>query len=672
MISDRVELSRAGRTMPDGSFPVRDVEDLALGLVASARVSDSDRFAVLTHLGRSSRDLGLTAATFRRMAARVPEIGDAVEALWDEARHPRGRDGKWIEVGGRVRVYNGPKRIGSGRVVSFDDSGVLVKIRGAVETFRSSQLEVLAAKASIAPPSPASPSTEMYVREVDWAKTKRVNWGGLTYDVVEVLHGDYGAIRGVRIRESGHPTHRVLTLWAEDRVSPGNAWYDDVAFDPGDIAAIREAVAAAAPAVEDVRKAAYSWDAASLTDTGDLSGPSQKVWRGYEAMRSAGASVDSAVERMLNEQYGPETRVLHDIGSNKAELGSDKLSRQMDTLREYYARAAGLIGPDESILDRRMAMMAEDGWDWSGIRAWDQRVKDALPAPIQEWYDDQISGIRDQMLETNKLRRERVVARRALTRRLLEEAGVSFGVGKSPAAAVKRQYRPVGFSETEKELLFTQIKSGLSLMPTHLIERIWSDRSRFSVTRKGRPARSSTTLYAHPRIDASTVLHEEHHGLEFVSPLVRTMAWAALSDAITTTDGSGQRKWRKGSRLGKKAGDRYRLTGLKTLSGGSDYAPDEVAFEDEFADPYVGKVYDQGAIYTWGRPQAAHRTIPPWQNGQTNYEILTMTAEAVFGDRSDIPSVEIGGDHAIGVLERSRTLREWYIGMVLTTQAVGA
>lgn len=75
------------------------------------------------------------------LGALVAGLGDDVEAAgahldalgrhWDPLKHPRGRDGKFIEVGGQVRVFDalrGGNILGLGTVEKIDNAGIHVKM----------------------------------------------------------------------------------------------------------------------------------------------------------------------------------------------------------------------------------------------------------------------------------------------------------------------------------------------------------------------------------------------------------------------------------------------------------------------------------------------------------------------------------------------------------------
>lgn len=95
--------------------------------------------------------------------------GDWVHAIkkavlsWDPSKHPRGRDGRFIEVGDMVAVFQGPggPQIGTGRVVGghlADDGRFFIAVESAVddktEWYRPKQIEQIKPKAVLRPVVP--------------------------------------------------------------------------------------------------------------------------------------------------------------------------------------------------------------------------------------------------------------------------------------------------------------------------------------------------------------------------------------------------------------------------------------------------------------------------------------------------------------------------------------
>lgn len=82
---------------------------------------------------------------------------------WNPAKHPRGRDGKFIEVGDKVKVFSSPTspQIDSGTVVAghhAKDGRFFVAVRsasdGKVKWYRPKQIEAMNPKADLAPAIP--------------------------------------------------------------------------------------------------------------------------------------------------------------------------------------------------------------------------------------------------------------------------------------------------------------------------------------------------------------------------------------------------------------------------------------------------------------------------------------------------------------------------------------
>lgn len=116
--AERDALAAKGHALPDGSFPIRNKADIQNAIHAMGRAGgDLPKgkkkgavHRVKRHIVKRARALnamdalpeswGITAAGAFRRGER------AVGGLWNEALHPRGRDGKWIENGGSVNVFD--------------------------------------------------------------------------------------------------------------------------------------------------------------------------------------------------------------------------------------------------------------------------------------------------------------------------------------------------------------------------------------------------------------------------------------------------------------------------------------------------------------------------------------------------------------------------------------
>lgn len=156
--AELIDAAETGRATPDGTFPVDDVDDLLRGLTAAGRIEPDRLFPVLTHLFRRGDEIGITASTIRRMADSVDNVADVVGRLWNEDLHPRGRDGKFIEVGAFVHIVdsNGTPT-SSGRIVDFGDGSVEVRdAEGNTRQVKSREIKTVTTKASLGEPSSSS------------------------------------------------------------------------------------------------------------------------------------------------------------------------------------------------------------------------------------------------------------------------------------------------------------------------------------------------------------------------------------------------------------------------------------------------------------------------------------------------------------------------------------
>lgn len=88
----RQEAAKKGWALPDGSYPIKDKADWHKAKQALGRAKN--RSAVVRHLRKRAKALGIPKSEVQALTAA---LGD-----WDEALHPRGRDGKWIEKFGFV------------------------------------------------------------------------------------------------------------------------------------------------------------------------------------------------------------------------------------------------------------------------------------------------------------------------------------------------------------------------------------------------------------------------------------------------------------------------------------------------------------------------------------------------------------------------------------------
>jgi hypothetical protein len=140
------------------------------GAIARAERSPSSR----AHVARRAAELGLTdkiPAAWGMVAAGPREgalgkIGHAIAAAWDEAVHPRGRDGQWIRNGEHVDVFEnkgGSARLGQAKVVGNTPDGKLQvefssgPSKGQTQTIEPNRIaKAAAAKADLTPGGGAS------------------------------------------------------------------------------------------------------------------------------------------------------------------------------------------------------------------------------------------------------------------------------------------------------------------------------------------------------------------------------------------------------------------------------------------------------------------------------------------------------------------------------------
>lgn len=101
-------------------------------------------------------------------------------ANWDPSKHPRGRDGKFLETGQMVRVFSGPSgpQIATGMIVASHfapDGRMFIGVRtpaNQTEWYRPKQIEHLTVKATLAPgegvPSMPLPAVDSKDADVNW------------------------------------------------------------------------------------------------------------------------------------------------------------------------------------------------------------------------------------------------------------------------------------------------------------------------------------------------------------------------------------------------------------------------------------------------------------------------------------------------------------------------
>lgn len=111
-----------GWATPGGVLPIACEYDLHQALLACARAPEEQQFGLLTHCFRRGSEMGITASSMRGLARRAK----AVTRLWDPLLHPRGADGRFIEVGGMVRGYEGSDHVFTGRVSTIEHGRIEV------------------------------------------------------------------------------------------------------------------------------------------------------------------------------------------------------------------------------------------------------------------------------------------------------------------------------------------------------------------------------------------------------------------------------------------------------------------------------------------------------------------------------------------------------------------
>jgi len=109
-------------------------------------------------------------------------------------------------------------------------------------------------------------------------------------------------------------------------------------------------------------------------------------------------------------------------------------------------------------------------------------------------------------------------------------------------------------------------------------------------------------IFLKARSDAGTVVHEFGHQLEGKQQWIREMTNKWLKQRLGKGEEALRLKKEEAIKSGNhmkvlkisKALKKYKLRRLNEIQPLSDYKKNEVAFEDDFLDPYVGKVYDKG------------------------------------------------------------------------------
>lgn len=217
-----------------------------------------------------------------------------------------------------------------------------------------------------------------------------------------------------------------------------------------------------------------------------------------------------------------------------------------------------------------------------------------------------------------------------------------------------------GHGTKEQQSHGRQLLDAIEWMPTDVLRANWGPvtrphrKERYSryriagveVSQVGRAHRGSDHLGLSEweRGTYSTALHEEHHGVEWHNPWVGRMEWVGLTHASATHDGT---RWKR--KPGADLHSRTHVSGDKRESRG---------IRDDLYTHYAGRTYTADG---WGeRDYPGAGAVGMYGSDEPAlFEFLTMTAEAVLGDRID----DAHGTES--TRRRNRENRSWYLGTVL-------
>lgn len=184
---DRSKLASEGVAMPDGSFPIRNRSDLekAIKLRGSGK---QPKAKVIRHIRRRAKALGCEDALGALTAGAIGEgehLARGAGRAFNDALHPRGRDGKFIVKGGRVVIHgeglDGSKVEGTVTHVGSDGIQVRTDAGATIHTQAKNITNAPTAKAHVGIPSAASPAHEKRANIANQA-TQDANESGKTED----------------------------------------------------------------------------------------------------------------------------------------------------------------------------------------------------------------------------------------------------------------------------------------------------------------------------------------------------------------------------------------------------------------------------------------------------------------------------------------------------------
>lgn len=134
----RREAAVKGQALPDGSYPIKDKTDWHKAKQALGRAKNQAR--VIEHLKKRAKTLGIPKSEYEGLTASV------IERFWNPDLHPRGRDGKFIDVTGVVSGWfdwvdsRSAGRVRDGQYVpkdrgGYEDNYGVTESRGLVTGF---------------------------------------------------------------------------------------------------------------------------------------------------------------------------------------------------------------------------------------------------------------------------------------------------------------------------------------------------------------------------------------------------------------------------------------------------------------------------------------------------------------------------------------------------------
>jgi hypothetical protein len=200
-----------------------------------------------------------------------------------------------------------------------------------------------------------------------------------------------------------------------------------------------------------------------------------------------------------------------------------------------------------------------------------------------------------------------------------------------------------------------RVDVALEILPTEHIRTVWKHVPYVQMTfGRARGSRSEVTFNLPSTPNTSSIVHLEHHALEFAQPWVMAVEWALLVSLIY--EGSvGGRYLRQGT---ANLPNKYKMDRLSYLHRYPGYWGNEWAVVADFPEAYVGKTYygDWSDTYAGGICACG------------NYELLAMFGETLLAARPPSTSLFIGVEERAHYASREAvwvTLLDWYIGVVL-------